>query len=93
MSKRYLVSLDLLNQALSQLESALNEPEENPLIVDAVIKRFEFCFELTWKTLKKMLDMEGFDVVPSPKGVLRQAYQLGVIGDESLWLNMLQDRT
>ena len=41
---------DLIN-ATNRLKEALNE-EESDLIIDGVLHRYEFTFELAWKTLK-----------------------------------------
>ena len=42
---------DLIN-ATNRLKEALDE-EENELMIDAVLHRYEFTFELAWKTLKE----------------------------------------
>jgi len=59
---------------------------------DGLIQRFEFTFELAWKTLKSIFEDEGLMGLNSPKTVLREAYAAGLIVDEELWLNMLNDR-
>lgn len=85
-------SFQALGKALKRLEEALGEsPETNILAIDGTIQRFEFCIELFWKVLKKFLSKEGYDV-KSPKQALQEAYQMEWIHDESLWLQMLEDR-
>ena len=80
------------SKALQRFSEALAEDRSNPLAVDGSIQRFEFCFELGWKLLKKVLmDVEGVEVL-SPKKALKFAYQLGWIEDEQAWLKMLNDR-
>jgi len=62
------------------------------LAVDGSILRFEFCVEISWKLVKKMLmDIEGIEAL-SPKKALQAAYQLDWIEDEQAWLQMLNDR-
>ena len=39
----------------------------------AVIKAYEFSFELGWKTLKDLLTYEGIDA-PLPRQVIREAF-------------------
>lgn len=85
-------ALLILENAIKRLAEALKiDPKTTPIAVDAVIQRFEFCHELFWKTLKKLLLEENIDV-QSPKQVLQQAYALGWIKNEDLWLQMSQDR-
>ncbi len=59
---------------------------------DGIIQRFEYTFELAWKTIQEYLKDEGFANINSPKGALREAYAAGLISDEATWLSMLKDR-
>jgi nucleotidyltransferase substrate binding protein (TIGR01987 family) len=84
-------SLSKLEMALKRLGEALVEDSSNTLIIDGTIQRFEFVFELTWKTLKRALEVEGF-TCRTPRETLKTAYQIGWLSDEELWLQMLDDR-
>lgn len=84
-------SLSNLENALSRLREALEVDTPNSLIIDGTIQRFEFCLELYWKTLKRMLALEGIQT-DTPKNTLKEAYQLGWLHDETAWLQMLRDR-
>ena len=78
--------------ALAQLESALAEPAERDLIKACSIQYFEFSFELGWKACKMVSAEQGLPDCLSPKACLRQAFTLGWIGDEAIWLEMLDAR-
>jgi nucleotidyltransferase substrate binding protein (TIGR01987 family) len=89
-----------LEEKLALLESALarfNEMfeyslEDWPPTLDATIHRFEFSFELTWKTMQLVLKtLEGFNP-NSPREVIRRAYAMGWIEKEEEWMQMLVDR-
>ncbi|MBF0273432.1 MAG: nucleotidyltransferase substrate binding protein [Magnetococcales bacterium] len=85
-------SLEAWGRALDRLEEALSLPPGTPLLIDGVTQRFEFCFELTWKTLKlALLQGHGFDVV-SPKQSLQKAFAVAWLEDDRVWLEMLKDR-
>jgi len=84
-------SLVKLEAALKRLGEALAEDNSNPLFIDGTIQRFEFVFELTWKTLKRALEVEGL-VCQTPRETLKTAFQAGWINTEELWLQMLDDR-
>lgn len=83
-------SLRKYRNAIVRLEEALNE-KDSPLAVDGTIQRFEFTFELSWKTLKRVLAYEG-EICKTPRECLKSAFRLGLIDDETVWLNMLEDR-
>ena len=83
------------SRAFALLRDAL-EPgveELNQLEREGVIQRFEYTFELAWNTLKDRLEYDGivFNTV-TPRSVIRQAFQSGIIGDGETWLDMLTDR-
>lgn len=83
--------LNNLGNAIARLQEALSEPPENPLFIDGTIQRFEFTFELFWKTFKAILEAEGLEIT-TPREALRYAYQAGWITDEQAWLRMLRAR-
>lgn len=87
----YLDRLAELKTALSRLEEALTEVKDQ-LDKDGAIQRFEFVFELTWKTLKDFAEDRGRTEATSPKGAFRVAADLGVIGDPQPWFEFLKDR-
>ena len=55
------------------------------------IKAFELCFELTWKTMQKILQKEGVQS-SSPKGVFREAAALGLINNPKTWFTFVDKR-
>ncbi|MBV1821877.1 nucleotidyltransferase substrate binding protein, partial [Bacteroidales bacterium MSK.15.36] len=80
-------------KALNKLKEGLTQyNEKNELLRDGIIQRFEFTFELAWKTLKEVFEDEGLIGLNSPKSVLKEAFSAGIIQDEKLWMNMLMDR-
>jgi len=88
MKKR--IILENFSNALERLEEAVNEAQTE-LEIDGAIQRFEFTFEQAWKSLKKFLEDEGI-MCNSPKSCLKEAYAVGFIDNEQIWLNMLTDR-
>jgi len=81
------------DKALMRLEEPLSKTSFAELEKDGVIQRFEFTFELVWKTLKDYLEEQGVLLdVASPKKILRQAFKENLLLDGELWLQMLEDR-
>lgn len=85
------LSLNAMGQALQRLAESLAYDQSQPLVVDASIQRFEFCIELTWKTMKKALAQEGLEA-NTPRECMQQAYAAKWLDDENAWLSMLKDR-
>lgn len=84
-------SLKNLHKAMNRFSEALQEPESS-IVRDASIQRFEFTYELLWKTLKVFLqDIHGVRAV-SPRQVFKEAYSLAIIKDEEIFLEMMQAR-
>ena len=85
------LNINPLENVLTRLNESLQFDLSQPLVVDACIHRFVFCIELTWKTLKKSLAIEGIEA-NTPRECIQQAYSIHWINDESAWLSMLKDR-
>jgi len=78
----------LLNEALKDGPETLS-----PLEKEGVIQRFEYSFELAWKTTKDYLFESGLIINPiTPRQVLKEAFGAGVICDGQVWIDMLDHR-
>jgi nucleotidyltransferase substrate binding protein (TIGR01987 family) len=92
MSERKLQdSLANLERATQKLEDALQIPKERELVVEGTIQRFEMVVELAWKTLKRALEYEGLHP-KTPRESLKEAFRLGWLHDEEVWLDILDQR-
>lgn len=81
-------------KALSRLHEGLDEANKSKSLTvrDGVIQRFEFTSELAWKTVREyLLTLEVINI-NSPKPVMQEAFNNGLIHDEQGWLQILQDR-
>jgi nucleotidyltransferase substrate binding protein (TIGR01987 family) len=83
-------SFKQLKDAVKRLDEGIKLTEDQ-LDRDGVIQRFEFTFELLWKTLKLFLSSEGL-ITKSPKEALKESFGFGLIQNEEVFLNMLDDR-
>lgn len=70
------------------------EPYDDTVILTGLVGLYEICFEQSWKMMKEVLSMHGYEdsATGSPKIILKTAYQAGMITDEELWLRALQER-
>ncbi len=79
-----------LKDALIKLREGA-EKAEDELDKDGVIQRFEFTFELLWKALKIFLEDSGIET-KTPKESLKQAFRIGWLREDTVFLDMLKDR-
>ncbi len=78
----------LLRTAMENGPGALN-----PLEKEGVIQRFEYCFELAWKTVKDFLEESGLVVsTVAPRQVLKEAFAARLLADGQVWIDMLDHR-
>lgn len=87
---RLKADLNLLATALSTLEEALQEPL-NDIVRDAVIQRFEYVFELAWKSMQVAAAYMGIRCA-SPRDAIKAAFKLEWIKDADAWLEALEAR-
>lgn len=81
--------------ALDRLREAVVEfkrEDASDVVRDGLIQRFEFTYELSWKTTKEYLEDIGIVDKNSPKAVIKEAYVQKLIVNEKNWLLMLNDR-
>jgi len=89
---RWQQRLNDFEKAAKKLENALDKKTFAELEKDGVIQRFEFSFELAWKTLKDYLEEQGFTGIDSPKKTIQKAFQAQLFQDHKHWIQMLDDR-
>jgi nucleotidyltransferase substrate binding protein (TIGR01987 family) len=82
-----------LGRPIEQLEEALGVPADTPFIMGATIQRFEFGFELCWKTMKGFLELETPSAdLGMARAVQKTAYAAGWIDEVAGWIDLLTMR-
>ena len=90
--KRFEERKEDLTKAIERLREALQEPETD-LVIDGVLHRFEFTFELAWKTMKDYLEYQGITgKIGSPREIIKEAFSAGVIENGETWIDMMLSR-
>ena len=90
-SEKLKLNIENFNHALKQLGKAVSETPSS-IVRDATIQRFEFTYELCWKTLKSYLeDIHGVRAV-SPRMVFKEAFALDLINNEDIFIEMIESR-
>lgn len=77
----------------SQLQKGLEQKQLDHLQRRGLIHYFEFNFELSWKILQDYLTVEkGYPNISGPRPTFQQAFQDGILYDDTKWLEMLETR-
>ena len=82
-------SAHLLQKALNTLIIAV-EMKKNAIVRDCVIQRFAYCFELSWKALRKQLMLELGELEVdglSRRELFRKAENQKLISSQELWFD------
>jgi len=84
--ERLVLQYQSLEKALKTLDFALNYPKsDDPNLVifhrDALIQRFEYCYDLAWKYLKEYLRVRYGLEVRSPKAVFQECLKQELVNE------------
>ncbi|MBF9253622.1 nucleotidyltransferase substrate binding protein [Pontibacter sp. 172403-2] len=80
------------SKAFAQLEKAVKLGSYSDLEREGLIQRFEYTYELAWKTLQDFLEYIGYVDVKGPRPVIEQAFKNGIIEDGNGWMAMKKSR-
>lgn len=93
---RWQYRFDNYKRAFSLLREAIEwrqERELTDLEKEGVIQRFEYTWELAWKTLKDYLEAEGVILEKiTPKAVIVASAEAKIIHHQETWMQALDDR-
>ena len=93
---RWQYRFDNYSRAFSLLREAVELQQERPLSdleKEGVIQRFEYTWELAWKTIKDYLENEGVVLEKiTPKAVIVAALEARIIIRQEDWMRALDDR-
>lgn len=89
---RWVQRLQNWNRALAQLTKFMQRDALNELEEQGLIQSFEYNHELAWKTQKDYLEDQGYEDLIGSKDVARKAFEVGLVKDGSVWLEMIKSR-
>ncbi|AUZ84980.1 nucleotidyltransferase substrate binding protein [Methylophaga nitratireducenticrescens] len=89
---RWKQRLDNWNRALQQLDRFMQYESLNELEEQGLIQSFEYNHELAWNTQKDFLQDQGYVDLFGSKNVARKAFEVGLITNGEVWLDMIKSR-
>jgi len=93
-SSRWQQRFQNFEKAFILLREALEEVDQlSQLEKEGVIQRFEYAFELAWKTLGDYLKFQGMEITENtPRFIIKTAFRAKIIQDGEEWIKMLANR-
>lgn len=85
------ISFDALRKAQTQLNTAIKNARSE-LEITGAIKCFEYCYELSWKIMKRILETRGVTDINSPRAVFVAAFRNKLIKDLDAWNSFIAQR-
>jgi len=93
---RWKQRFDNFKRAFALLESATADralESFSDLEQEGLVQRFEYTYELAWKTMKDYLEASGIDITPiTPRNVLKSAFSARIVDDGQIWIDMMLHR-
>lgn len=84
------INIETLRKAYSRLEKFI-EHDKTEQEQAGIVQAFEYCYELSWKIMRKILYNEGLEV-NTPKQVFRESVRSGIIKDIKSWIEFANKR-
>lgn len=81
--------------AFEQLKNAFEIYKTRELTIlenQGVIQAFEVTQELSWKVMKDFLEYQGYDEIYGSKNAVRLAFNVKIIGNGEIWMDMIKSR-
>jgi nucleotidyltransferase substrate binding protein (TIGR01987 family) len=83
------------NKAFSKLSQAVKQAKDKKLSeleTEGLIQRFEYTYELAWKTLQNFIKDIGIADINGPSKVLQEALKMKLITDSEGWSKLKKSR-
>lgn len=85
--QKLIEAVDYIKNNDSKAEIVLDE-----IIKEGLIQRFEYTHELAWNVMKDYATYQGNTTVGGSRDATREAFQLQLISDGAVWMDMIGSR-
>jgi len=87
--ENFKLAFDTFNETLT----AYSTDRKNIVYKLALIQAFEFTYELGWNLMKDYMELQGLaDFEKSPRGVIKEAFNIEIIKNGEAWSDMIDTR-
>jgi nucleotidyltransferase substrate binding protein (TIGR01987 family) len=89
-------AIDIVQQNISDKSESPSENDwinlMDEMIKESLIQRFEYTHELAWNVMKDYAKYQGNPNVGGSREATREAFQLQLISDGNVWMDMIGSR-
>jgi nucleotidyltransferase substrate binding protein (TIGR01987 family) len=89
---RWLQRFSNLKKAYKKLDAAAKKKTLSDLEKEGLIQRFEYTYELSWNTLKDLLEYQGYLGITGSRDAFKIALQRDLITQGDDWMQMIVSR-
>ncbi|ADR21251.1 nucleotidyltransferase [Marivirga tractuosa] len=94
--KKLTQAIQYIKQNVLDKEESLDENDLNDvldeMIKEGLIQRFEYTHELAWNVMKDYAKYQGNFEVGGSRDATREAFQLNLVSDGKIWMDMIGSR-
>ena len=88
----YRKALILLGKAVNIVSAVSNSSsDQNDLLAEGLIQRYEYTHELAWKVMKDYEEYQGITDIMGSRDAIRVALRAGILDDDR-WMDTISDR-
>ena len=88
----YRKALIQLGKAVDIVSARLNDStDQNDLMAEGLIQRYEYTHELAWKVMKDYEEYQGITDIMGSRDAIRIALRAGILDDDR-WMDTISDR-
>ena len=88
----YRKALKKLNIAITVIAANQGGKEEEEVLKEGLIQRFEYTHELAWKVMKDYAEYQGNTAITGSRDATREAFKMGLLQEADSWKDMLASR-
>ncbi len=93
----FIKAMDKLQRSIEYIHKNIKTRDLDDGILDEIIKegiiqRFEYTHELAWNVMKDYAEYQGNSSVGGSRDAAREAFQLKLIMDGEIWMDMIKSR-
>ena len=90
--EQFVKALNTLEDAIDLEKSFSGNERLQKALVDSVIQRFEYTYEMAWNVMKDYALYQGNSEIAGSRDAIRYAFSTNLIKNGEMWMDMMKSR-